>query len=53
MEFLTIVFLLLFFYGGFSAIRDIKKLVKRLINLNSKSQAKSKRVGGESIEDDY
>lgn len=53
MEFLTIVFLLLFFYGGFSAIRDIKKLVKQLINKNSKSQAKSKRVGGESIEDDY
>lgn len=53
MEFLTIVFLLLFFYGGFSAIRDIKKLVKQLINKNSKSQAKLKRVGGESIEDDY
>ena len=53
MEFLTIVFLLLFFYGGFSAIRDIKKLIKRLLNKNSKSQAKSIRVGGESIEDDY
>lgn len=53
MEILTIVFLLLFFYGGFSAIRDIKKLIKQLINKNSKSQAKPKRVGGESIEDDY
>lgn len=53
MEFLTIVFLLLFFYGGFSAIRDIKKLIKWLINKNSISQAKSNSVGGESIEDDY
>lgn len=53
MEFLSVIFLLLFFYGGYSAIRDIKKLIKRLINKNSNSQAKSKRVGGESIEDDY
>lgn len=53
MEIFAYIVILLFFYGGYSAIRDIKKLIKRLINKNSKSQAKLKRVGGESIEDDY
>lgn len=52
MEFLSILFVLVFLYGVYCLIRDVKKLILKFFKHRT-SQVNSKKSGGENIEDLY